>query len=97
MRDQIPTVRALAEINPDGFLTANGRKTVFPGIGPDTLVKFHERARLVKSLNSRPYLRQPVWGWKNAHRSPVGSSPCTGLGRAPDQEPLPKLFHIRLR
>jgi hypothetical protein len=35
LRDRIPTVSALAEIKPDAFIA--GKKTAFPGIGPDTL------------------------------------------------------------
>ena len=60
LRDRIPSITALAEIIPDGFLIADGKKTVFPRIGPDTLIKFHERAKLVKSPNPRPYLSQPI-------------------------------------
>jgi len=33
---------------------------VFAGIGPDTLVKFKERAALVMSSNPRPYLKEVV-------------------------------------
>jgi len=56
--DRIPTINALAQIRPSAFL--KGKKTVFPGIGPDTLVKFQERAKLVTSPNPRPYLSRPV-------------------------------------
>ena len=56
--DRIPTVTALAQISPSAFVM--GKKTLFPRIGPDTLIKFHERAKLVKSPNPRPYLSQPV-------------------------------------
>jgi predicted RecB family nuclease len=58
--DQIGTIRELAEIQPDGFLTENGKKTVFPGIGPDTLRKMQTRAKLLTTENGKPYLRQPV-------------------------------------
>ncbi len=59
MAPRIGTIRELAEINPDGFV--QGKKTVFRGIGPDTLVKFHERAKLIAAGDqARPYLRAPV-------------------------------------
>lgn len=56
----IPTVSALAASNPATFITANGKKTIFPGIGPDTLVKFHERAKLLKTQGAKPYLKQAI-------------------------------------
>ena len=59
MADRIGTIRELATINPDAFL--QGKKTIFPGIGPDTLVKFHERAKLISAGDqAKPYLRAPV-------------------------------------
>lgn len=58
MIDRIATVADLAEINPDGFL--KGKKTVFHKIGPDTLRKFQERARLLKAKDGKPYLTKPV-------------------------------------
>ena len=59
MADRIGTIRELAAVNPDAFL--QGKKTVFPGIGPDTLVKFHERAKLISAGDqAKPYLCAPV-------------------------------------
>jgi predicted RecB family nuclease len=59
MADRIGTISELATINPDAFL--QGKKTVFPGIGPDTLAKFHERAKLISAGDqAKPYLRAPV-------------------------------------
>lgn len=58
MADEIPTVAALAEINPEAFII--GKKTKFSGIGPDKLRKFHERARLVRGSDPRPYLKEPI-------------------------------------
>jgi predicted RecB family nuclease len=58
LHDQIPTVQALAEINPEAYVT--GKKTVFKGIGPHTLVRLHERATLLKTHNPQPYLRTPM-------------------------------------
>jgi len=54
----IDTVRDLSEINPDGFV--KGSKTAFPGVGPSSLFKFHERAKLIKTRNARPALTAPV-------------------------------------
>lgn len=60
MMGTIPTVSALAVCNPAAFITANGKKTVFPGIGPDTLAKFHERAKLLTTPGAKPYLKQAI-------------------------------------
>lgn len=59
MAVEIQTVSDLAGINPDGFIT-KGNKTPFKGIGATSLRKFHERAKLLKAPNARPYLTQPV-------------------------------------
>jgi predicted RecB family nuclease len=58
MMDRIPTIRELSEINVDGFI--QGGRTVFPRMGSTSLVKFHERARLLKRADPKPYLRAPV-------------------------------------
>ena len=58
MIDRIGSIREFAEINPAGFVA--GKKTVFPGIGPDTLEKFHARARLLATKEGKPYLREPI-------------------------------------
>ena len=60
MMGTIPTVSALAASNPSTFITANGKKTIFPGIGPDTLAKFHERAKLLNTPGAKPYLKQAI-------------------------------------
>lgn len=54
----LPTVDALAGCDPKRFIA--GKKTAFRGIGPDTLVKFHERAKLVKAPTPRPYRTAPI-------------------------------------
>ena len=56
--DTIPTVRMLAECDPTGFI--NGKKTTFSGIGPDTLIKFRDRAVLLTEPNAQPYLKQAI-------------------------------------
>jgi predicted RecB family nuclease len=58
MISRVATIRELAASNPDAFM--NGKKTVFTGIGPDTLAKFHMRAKLLSIKNSTPILRAPV-------------------------------------
>lgn len=57
MTSRIATIRDLAAINPAAFIVK--KKTVFPGIGPETLEKLHTRALLL-TTNGRPYLREPV-------------------------------------
>lgn len=54
----VPTVAALACADPATFI--DGKKTIFPGIGPDTLRKFHDRARLLSTNSAKPYLRAPI-------------------------------------
>lgn len=58
MVDQIPTTAALAVIDPDGYLA--GKKTVFPGIGTDTLRQFAARAAMLKGDPPTAYLRAPL-------------------------------------
>ena len=52
------TVKALAESDPERYIV--GKKTRFTRIGPDTLRKFHRRARLQKEPGSGPFLTEPV-------------------------------------
>lgn len=58
LADRIGTVHELATANLDTF--RQGKKSVFPGIGPDTLQKFKTRAQLLCDPTSRPLLVQPV-------------------------------------
>jgi len=58
MLSSIETIADLAEINPDGFINKN--KTPFKGVGPDSLRKFHERAKLISTKGAKPYLTAPV-------------------------------------
>jgi predicted RecB family nuclease len=58
MAESIPTITALAAINPDGFI--KGKKTVFPGIGADRLRLLQARAALLKAPMPKPFLRAPV-------------------------------------
>ncbi len=53
MTSDIPTIEALAACQVNRFVS--GKKTSFRGIGPDTLMKLHERAKLVKARNPKPY------------------------------------------
>lgn len=52
------TVTELAQAEVNRFI--NGKKTAFPGIGPSTLTRFNERAKLVKSANPKPYIKEPI-------------------------------------
>ena len=58
IRGVIPTIQAFAQCNPDSFVQK--KKTVFPGIGPETLSKLQARAQLLAVPGSAAYLREPV-------------------------------------
>lgn len=58
MYAHLRTVAELAAANLETFIT--GKKTAFPGIGPDTLQKFQDRAKLLTDKDGRPFLRAPV-------------------------------------
>lgn len=58
MIGEIKTVAELAVIDPQAF--THGKKTNFAGIGPDTLIKLQERAKLLSTPNAKPYLKAPV-------------------------------------
>ena len=55
---ELPTVSALADASPDAFI--EGKKTVFPGIGADTLLKYHDRAKLLTTQGAVAYSRAPL-------------------------------------
>lgn len=55
---EIPTTRALSEIDPNSFIV--GKKTAFKGIGPDMLMKLHGRAKLLCTAGAKPILKQAV-------------------------------------
>jgi predicted RecB family nuclease len=54
----IRTIQAFAKCDPEFYIQK--KKTIFPGIGPDTLHKFHARARLLTDPHGAPYLTQAV-------------------------------------
>jgi predicted RecB family nuclease len=58
MFSHLQTVRQLAASDPAAFMT--GGKTMFHGVGTDTLQKFHTRAILLSTKDPRPILRAPV-------------------------------------
>ncbi|MBV8654074.1 MAG: TM0106 family RecB-like putative nuclease, partial [Alphaproteobacteria bacterium] len=58
MLSEIPTVADLAGIDPDRYIT--GKKTMFPGVGPDRLRVFQRRAQLLIDPNARPILTAPL-------------------------------------
>lgn len=55
MIGHIDTIHALATADTDRFLA--GKKTMFAGVGPDSLKKFQERAQLICTPNARPILK----------------------------------------
>lgn len=56
--EAIPTVAHFSGINPEAYIV--GKKTRFPGIGPDRLRKFQQRAQLLHSADARPYAKEPL-------------------------------------
>lgn len=58
MINRISSIRELALIDQGNFLDEG--KTVFAGIGPTTLAKMQERAKLLSSEDGKPYLTAPV-------------------------------------
>lgn len=58
MYGSIRTVAQLASTDPKSFIS--GSKSVFPGIGPDTLRKFNGRAKLLSHKEARAYTRAAI-------------------------------------
>ena len=58
MLPHLQTVSELANCNPNAFVKR--KRTVFSGVGPDTLQRFHLRANLLANKNSKPLLRMPI-------------------------------------
>ena len=58
MQGELPTVADLAAADIDRFIL--GKKTIFGGVGADTLLTFQARAQLLKTANPRPYLKRPI-------------------------------------
>lgn len=59
MMESVPTVDALANSDPSEFVRDG--KTIFRRIGPATLAKFSDRARLLAAgPGARPYLKEPL-------------------------------------
>ena len=58
MVTSIATVTDLAATDVGRFIS--GKKTPFKGIGPDSLVKFHKRAKLARTKGAKPYLTAPL-------------------------------------
>lgn len=52
------TVTELAQADVNRFI--NGKKTAFAGLGSSMLTRLHERAKLVKSADPKPYLKVPI-------------------------------------
>jgi predicted RecB family nuclease len=58
MLSHITSLHALAEADVSSFI--QGKKTVFPRIGPDTLRKFQSRAQLQIQADAQPYVTGPL-------------------------------------
>jgi predicted RecB family nuclease len=58
MYSTIQTVTQLASATPASLL--NGNRSVFPGIGPDTVRKFQQRAKLLSQKDAKAYTRAPI-------------------------------------
>ncbi len=58
MSDHLRTVTELARVNPETLI--RGKNTIFAGIGPETLQKFHDRAKLLTTPSAKPYSRVPI-------------------------------------
>ena len=54
----LPTIHALATCDPDEFV--RGKKTDFPSVSPDSLRKYHARAKLLVTPGAKPYIREPI-------------------------------------
>jgi predicted RecB family nuclease len=54
----LATVKTLAAADISALV--KGKKTVFPGVGPDMLSKFKDRAVLLSTPGSKPYTRQAI-------------------------------------
>lgn len=60
MFEQIKSISELAEADTGNFI--EGKKTVFPGIGPPTLEKFHSRAKLIsQGEDAQAFLSEPLY------------------------------------
>jgi predicted RecB family nuclease len=58
MVNEIPTVSDLATTSIERFIS--GKKSAFKSFGINTLRKFHDRARLIKTTGAAPYLTTPI-------------------------------------
>jgi predicted RecB family nuclease len=54
----IPSIQHMAQGRPESYI--DGSKTVFKGIGADTLSVFFERARLLVNPEAKPYLKSAI-------------------------------------
>ena len=58
MQDEIRSVAEFAATNPESLI--RGKKTIFPGLGPDRLRTFHRRAQLLMDADAKPALTAPL-------------------------------------
>jgi len=59
------SISELAKANPEDFIS--GKKTKFEGVGPDSLRKFHDRAKLLSTPGAKPYLKSTISLPKSLH------------------------------
>jgi predicted RecB family nuclease len=65
MQAEASTIAEFSSANLGDFI--DGKKSIFPGLGPDRLRLFHSRAVMLKSTPPKPYLRAPV----TLHMTPI--------------------------
>jgi len=58
LKRTFPTVASLAAVDIEQHI--EGRRTNFPGLGPDRLRRFHDRARLLSTPGATAYARNPL-------------------------------------
>lgn len=58
LKRTFPTVASLAAVDIEQHI--DGRRTDFPGLGPDRLRRFHDRARLLSTPGATAYARNPL-------------------------------------
>jgi predicted RecB family nuclease len=77
MLPRVKTVSELAAADMERFMAGGGR-TVIHGVGPDTLRRYRDRARLQKDPKARPFARVPLDLPGAAAPSGTGGSPAPG-------------------
>ena len=58
MQVEVRSIADFADMNPESMI--RGKKTIFPGLGPDRLRTFHRRAQLLVDPDAKPMLTAPL-------------------------------------